>query len=499
MNSINKYNDFLFYSILEKIKNDELSLIISDELSVILNNIYHPIANKLMEIEGKDDFKSKVTLLDVDNSDKTKLDNISFTVSSKATQDLIKNYFLDEETYDSSVLLSYLKGYKNKIFKNNQNRSVTSFGRLINKLFPGEFKASGEPGKDIESFVNMYKALLDNSFEFELVKGEDIVIWYGEDKYSDEDKGTLNSSCMRFEDCSGYIEFYAANPSKVSLLILKDLTNQRKIRGRALVWNLTEPENRIFMDRIYYTYESDVNLFINYAKEKEWIYKKVQTSYDKTLIDSKNNIEINDVVVYPFKDSKNLEYPFMDTLKFYDGKTLSSSRKDIDINYARYLEDTEGSFETIGIYSTYYEEMIDEESENVKYCPDIQEYRYVEDCFYSDFYNRMIDLGYALRNGVNCDFSVTDDNYRKINDYITLRNGETATKEYARTNFKFSEYTDEWIENYVYSEKYNSYFDIEDSIEVFTNLEKTKKDWRLFDDDTYFKLDDVYYDNSLKK
>ena len=84
-----------------------------------------------MEIEGKDDFKSKVTLLDVDNSDKTKLDNISFTVSSKATQDLIKNYFLDEETYDSSVLLSYLKGYKNKIFKNQNLGNCNSFRRAL--------------------------------------------------------------------------------------------------------------------------------------------------------------------------------------------------------------------------------------------------------------------------------------------------------------------------------------------------------------------------------
>ena len=507
MKNVNNFNNFLFDSIIEKVKHDVITLVLSSELYNIIDSIDHPIAKELLKVNGETNFKSKITLLDIDRSNKEKLDNISFTVSSKAIENIISDYNvyindIDEEFSDYAyrILNDYINTYSENILLLNKNRSVTTLGRIINKVFPDMFKASGEPGQDIESFVNEYKAMMGKDNVFELVNGKDIVYWYNEDQYKPSDSTPLDNSCMKHEECSGYIEFYAANRDKVSLLILKDNKNPDKIRGRALVWNLSEPSDRIFMDRIYYIFQSDVDVFKNYAKERGWIYKNKQSSYDNKLIDSlDNDNDITKVNVHPFNDGPEYQYPYADTLKYYDGVMLSSSSKDIDFSEGRFLEDTEGGSEQVGEYVEHYDEYLNTESDDVKYCPDISSYRYTDDCFYSPYYEKWIDYETSLDNGTNCDYAdEDDDSYREYGEYVVLSNGETATNEYAEEHFKYSHYSDCWVEDYVYSNTYNTYLDKNSSVEVFIDLNKTKTDWRDNGDDTYFEAKDgTLYDSKL--
>ena len=447
MKIINNYDDYAVDIILEKFKFDEIILLISQELISILDAMEHPIAKKIMSINDKISFKSKITLLDIDRSDEDKLDNISFTTSTKAIENLIKDYNLkldDEYSIDSSknnFIFFYLTHYKDDILKKGKNRSVTSLGKIVNNLFPVQYKASGKPGEDIESFVNDYKATVVSGKTLELVSGNDIIYWYNGENYN-QNGGTINNSCMKDEECEDYIKFYAKNPNAVSLLILKDTKNKDLIRGRALVWKLNKPVNRYFMDRVYTVYDSDVKLFIDYAKENNWLYKERQSYTENNIVDpSTNKVETIELLV-KMKDTN--EYPFMDTLCYYDGDELSNTGDSLEKEDLMLLHDTEGGFEHVGQYSNYYDEWINTYSEEYIECLWIWDYRTKEDCFMSDRYNGYVAYDYAVDNGVICDFPEGADEWRREGDYIKLEDGKTSTKEYANKNFKYNDLDDTW-------------------------------------------------------
>lgn len=445
MKKLNNFNEYQLDIILEKIRFDEIILVISDELKSILDSIDHPIANELINQEKSKSFFSKITLLDVDHSNPDKLDNISFSTSTKTIETLSKMYHLtlnDDypiNDYINSHIIQYLIHYKNDVF--DKNRSTTSLGRVIGKLFPNKYPASGKPGEDIESFVNDYKATVVSGKTLELVSGNDIIYWYNGENYN-QNGGTINNSCMKDEECEDYIKFYAKNPNAVSLLILKDTKNKDLIRGRALVWKLNKPVNRYFMDRVYTVYDSDVKLFIDYAKENNWLYKERQSYTENNIVDpSTNKVETIELLV-KMKDTN--EYPFMDTLCYYDGDELSNTGDSLEKEDLMLLHDTEGGFEHVGQYSNYYDEWINTYSEEYIECLWIWDYRTKEDCFMSDRYNGYVAYDYAVDNGVICDFPEGADEWRREGDYIKLEDGKTSTKEYANKNFKYNDLDDTW-------------------------------------------------------
>ena len=101
----------------------------------------------------------------------------------------------------------------------------------------------------IKKFNNAVKSKRENIFkDFKIVKDEDIRKYYLYESY-ESDNHTLGGSCMRYEKCQKYLDIYVKNPEVCQLLILKSDDDKDKIKGRALIWKLTNGE--YYMDRIY--------------------------------------------------------------------------------------------------------------------------------------------------------------------------------------------------------------------------------------------------------
>jgi hypothetical protein len=102
-----------------------------------------------------------------------------------------------------------------------------------------------------------------------------------------------------------------------------------KIRGRALVWNvetLNDSYKSItFMDRVYYTDDSDIYRFQNYAKEKGWGYKSNNNHYEIVNLVIGGNILSNTTITVKLENSEFSYYPYMDTLKYLSGDGLLSN------------------------------------------------------------------------------------------------------------------------------------------------------------------------------
>lgn len=206
------------------------------------------------------------------------------------------------------------------------NRQQIKVGRAIRALLG--IAGAEFVDKDIEDFVNQYKATIDKfndkfSF-FEEVKEDKIAYWYDSSRYF-ERRGTLGSSCMSSVDPE-YFDIYVSNPNVCSLVILKSQEDTDKISGRALLWTLTDGKR--FMDRIYTINDSDVQLFRDWAKENGWYIKQYNgSSSSPNLISPEGeNIILSNLTVN-IKPGYYESYPYLDTLKYWNKNagTLSTS------------------------------------------------------------------------------------------------------------------------------------------------------------------------------
>jgi hypothetical protein len=145
-----------------------------------------------------------------------------------------------------------------------------------------------------------------------------------------ERKGQLFASCMRYDACQTYFNIYIKNPEVCKMLILKG-DDESKISGRALIWTTTTGE--IYMDRQYTNYDSDIQLFWNYAKSNGWSFYGFGKGKNREV---------------QIKDIDYEEYPYMDTFKYYDPKTnlLSSDDSLQDQDHIWTLERTDGTYRT---------------------------------------------------------------------------------------------------------------------------------------------------------
>lgn len=212
--------------------------------------------------------------------------------------------------------------------------------------------------KDIEDFVNQYKAtydfINDALSRFDLVDGKKISYWYDKDNYEKED-GTLGNSCMADVD-SYYFDIYTKNP-QVKLAILYDDNGTKpdggkytsdKIKGRALVWDAKIDGVSVnFMDRIYTINDSDVELFKQYAEKNGFWYKVRQDSNNDCTITNGTEKKTPTIIV-DLNDGDFDAYPYLDTLCYVnseDGK-ISNDREAIDAD--RQLNDTGGGYDEVG-------------------------------------------------------------------------------------------------------------------------------------------------------
>lgn len=204
------------------------------------------------------------------------------------------------------------------------NRNSIKVGRLVTNIL----KTAGIKfvAKDIEDFVNLYKASYDfttnKDIQFDIVSGESIPYWYRKERYQCGG-GQLNNSCMA-EKVSKVFDIYSKN-SRCSMVILysdngilkQGSYESDKIKGRALLWDVEYNGRMIkFLDRIYCNADSDIELFKTYAKNKGWYRKIEQTMYPEAYVtlDGRNEIKDRFEVVL---DNVPEYFPYMDTMCFY--------------------------------------------------------------------------------------------------------------------------------------------------------------------------------------
>ena len=373
---ISRYNSFLENKILESLINESI-VYFSPPLRRIITTIFNdndqPIAADLLKIEG-DDIKQDITFLNLDTEG-----YLSF-ITMRNAMAMIKSKFgsIDVDSTSNKTLADAIWDNDDQnqdngigVYKNARNQ--IKIGKLINKFFPDKYT-----DKQIEDFVNIFKASLEKIGEkFEMVEGDDINFWYNSDNYL-EHKGTLGSSCMK--SATGIFNIYVKNPEVCKLLILKE---DDKLIGRAIIWKLNSiikensygddlpkitDEGFYFMDRQYTSRGSDVEKFKSYAKSKKWFYKTHNNHHSFSSV-SYNNSDMNvsmTIKVNPYKEGTYdyRKYPYLDTFRRYNPETgilYNDENEDEKGNYI--LEDTGGSYREIesGVYSEWYDRMISED------------------------------------------------------------------------------------------------------------------------------------------
>ena len=388
---LDRYSDF----ILEKniMLLNESVIQYSEKFQELLGLIDSPIAKKLLELY-KEDMDVKSNWFDIGKD----ADSLSFLVDAKAQRmetenkrvrvtipsPLISYYYsetLNELGFVRSklhipelneigeikaettrmgerILLLYFDepGDKQCVIKANftkpddsifwnKNRQEIRVGRGIRALLTA-LKIDFNDAQ-IEDFVNKYKAafeIVKDAFRnFEVVKGNKIAELYHYDNYLEPDTGDLGNSCMKRKP-SWYFGIYTQNSSVCSLLVLKSSIDPTKIVGRALVWNLSEPDI-IFMDRVYTNKPSQVELFREYAKSKGWYYKKKNdNSSSPETISPQGETKVWDELRVRIKALAYTGYPYVDTLKYlHEGNKLIYLSTDSD-GHDKLLEDTDGNW-----------------------------------------------------------------------------------------------------------------------------------------------------------
>ena len=390
---LKKYNDFIFESLLL-----ESALIYSDKFKNLIKDIDSPVAKALQEIESKDlkvtnnfidiaDDKEQISfipdrraqqILNPENPEKFVIytGDGGFLRHSEGNKEIFaqlayepvgdncyhpevgeKGEVLSKVTSESSGK-TYLKvQYPDGISVVNQTntkyedvsklpftqgRQSIRIGRGIKGLLTsGNLKFTDA---EVEKFVNLYKAAFEKMNDifryFELAKGNDIAFWYNNGNYElGRSKGTLSTSCM-CSVSSSFFKIYTENPDVCQLLILKT-EDGKKIKGRAIVWNLTTPDGITYMDRQYTHNDSDVELFRQYAKSKGWYYKPNNNHMSSTSMVAPDGSEMRTSELRVKLESGDYgKYPYLDTLKWYtpDSGVLSTNSGEYQ------LEDTGGSW-----------------------------------------------------------------------------------------------------------------------------------------------------------
>lgn len=232
----------------------------------------------------------------------------------------------------------------------NTSRNNIKVGRLVRTLLKSEFKDS-----DIEKFVNSYKStydVLSNAFnKFSIVEGEDIIHWYNKENYL-EGGGTLNSSCMA-EVAKTYFNIYVKNPNvKMVILyddngkVIDDVYKSKKIKGRAILWTCEiDGEQATFMDRVYTRFDSDTNLFKEFAKNNGWWFKESQDMEPNGYVTNGVQRKRPTIKVH-LEKSKTGKLPYMDTLCYIDSKNkfCTNNSNLCDDEYRRTARTTHGSW-----------------------------------------------------------------------------------------------------------------------------------------------------------
>ena len=364
---ISKYNSFSLDLLLEKAINESF-LYYSPGVRKALNRIKsNDIASGLLDSEGTD-VKPDMTFIDLG-----KEGYFSFITMRNAKPLIVAKYPNNDwsENIDTKPMPN-VTAYSDDLHEFDmdgggdasgvftKSRNEVGLGRFVNKLFPAKYSS-----KEVEEFVNSFKASLEKSGEhFELVEGVDIDFWYNSNNYK-SDAGTLGNSCMAQK--KNIFGIYTQNQDVCKLLILRE---DDKIIGRALVWKLASIKHikqdvegiEYFMDRQYTIKESDVQKFKNYAKEQGWCYKSYNNHHSLNTVTIGGEEKNVDMTIKVATKDYN-RYPYMDTFKRYDvdnGILHNDDEQEERYEGQYILEDTGGGYSEIegGVWSDWYDRRI---------------------------------------------------------------------------------------------------------------------------------------------
>ena len=231
------------------------------------------------------------------------------------------------------------------------SRNPIKIGRLIRAILT---KANVSfTDKDVEDFTNTYKAtydfMKDVLKQFDVIQGDKIAYWYEKNNYV-SGGGTLNNSCMADVDTENYFDIYCYNP-QVSLVILYsddgkiegEKYTSNKIKGRAILWdaNINGKEGK-FMDRVYTRFDSDVDLFKQFAEKNGWWYKKSQSMEPSETITNGSESAGNPNITVQLKEGTWDYYPYCDTMCYLDTNDDTLTNREVG---DRMLRDTGGGFD----------------------------------------------------------------------------------------------------------------------------------------------------------
>lgn len=304
----------------------ELPLIFSNRLLNILKKINSKISSELIDLTNSDkNFQFSFVDLVLDPNE---VEYVSVIQANRVNR-------IDGIIEDDLVSPS-----ETSVVWGEKFRQPMRIGSFVARLLP---KYAGT--KEIENFVNEFKGLLNtDKYEIRLVRGEEIRKWYHVKNYynpnpeiedrpegdEDDPRTTLMKSCLKSPEKQSFFDIYCDNPKQIGMLIM--LNKDNKLLARAIIWFGCviidkDPIIGVLMDRIYYTNDSDVNVFINYAKEQGWWYKDSQSKEVYTYV---VNGEICKKPISIRLENKGMydKYPYIDTMCFYTPETgrLSSSR-----------------------------------------------------------------------------------------------------------------------------------------------------------------------------
>lgn len=315
------YNDYLFEN---EINVKELNLFLSPELEDIFKKMSSQIAKEILTI----DVDSKFPFSYVDLSEE--MDKVSFLPVNRLNRIAgITDNDLKNPEPESPVWGKY-------------GRQTTGIGAFVTRVLP---QYAGT--KELEKFVHEFKGKLDaGNYTLKIVEGEELRAYYHVDTYYNPTPGVvekppdgqpdprtvLMKSCLKQPEKQEFFDIYVTNPEKIKMLIM--LNKKGQLVSRALVWydvfvvdNPEKPTKGTLMDRIYYTSDSDVNIFIDYAKQNGWMYKTHQIKDCMTFVFEGRSIDKPISTKLPHCGQFK-KYPYIDTLCYYTPESgrISNSR-----------------------------------------------------------------------------------------------------------------------------------------------------------------------------
>jgi len=245
---------------------------------------------------------------------------------------------------------------------------------------------------------------------------EDIKTAYHEDNYLSP-KGSLGSSCMRYEKCQGYFDIYDDAGCKILVMVDKD----KKIHGRAIVWPevLINGKEYTLVDRIYTINENNEKKFKEYASKQGWIWKDRQSTGIKDAFVIDGNIVYENAEVHSEVNITDYNtVPYFDTFAYLSSDGTFYNHEPSGIEFST-MSETDGSYAGEGngrVWSEYHDRYIQED--DAVYVESLNSYVECDETTYDEYSGCTILIEDAVE--------LYDDSYTHTDNAVHLRDGSYA-------------------------------------------------------------------------